>query len=163
MASGSPFYEPLQRVPHVTVAFGEQLFLWGGPNEDDKETMEELTSFVEIFDISTEQWERKPCHGSLPPSDGGAYTVIENKLYYFGGGEGGIDTESVHYNSLHQLDLLTLEWREVKPKESSSAPGEKAGCGMVALRDEKLVVVGGSFATLKYTNELHLFDISQGY
>lgn len=58
-------------------------------------------------------------------------------LYVYGGWDG----QKAH-NTLHQLNLKTLVWSEVKVENPNKAPCEMSGCGLVA-HGTKLVLFGG--------------------
>ena len=53
---------------------------------------------------------------------------------------------SCWYNSLCELDTITLRWTELAPNETKGAPLKKGACGMVAHSsggEEQLCVIGG--------------------
>ena len=108
---------------------------------------------MDIFDTLTEQWECRATRGPPPPGiEYCAYTAIGSSLFTFGG-----DDSHSRYNSLHQLDTETMEWRELVPQNPSDAPQKKSGCGMVSLDEDKLVVFAGQ-TEHKWTDELHIID-----
>lgn len=59
-------------------------------------------------------------------------------LYVYGGWDGQLT-----YNNLHQLDVLTMTWTELKPAENSEIPMKMSGCGLVNYGKDKLVLFGG--------------------
>ncbi len=59
-------------------------------------------------------------------------------LYVYGGWDGQLT-----YNNLHQLDVLTMTWTELKPAETSEIPMKMSGCGLVNCGKDKLVLFGG--------------------
>ena len=59
-------------------------------------------------------------------------------LYVYGGWDGELT-----YNNLHQLDVLTMTWTELKPAENSEIPMKMSGCGLVNYGKDKLVLFGG--------------------
>ena len=59
-------------------------------------------------------------------------------LYVYGGWDG----QKAH-NTLHQLNLQTYAWSEVKVENLEDAPSEMSGCGLVAYGKRKLVLFGG--------------------
>ena len=64
--------------------------------------------------------------------------VAGTNLYVYGGWDG----QKAH-NVLHQLNLKTFAWSEVKVGNPDNAPPEMSGCGIVAYGDNKLVLFGG--------------------
>ena len=107
----------------------------------------------------------------LPPSG--------DALYVYGGWDGQSAS-----NSLHTLDLVTLNWKELTPSNPADAPMKMSGCGMVAYGKNQLVLFGGfglpssengkiqpgsmffrrnSISGEKgWTNELKVFNIEEG-
>ena len=110
---------------------------------------------MDILDVSTEQWECLPTRGPPPPGKVVyAYTTMGSSLFTFGDG-------CYHHNSIHQLDTKNMEWRELVPRNPSDAPQKKHVCGMVSLKDDKLVVFAGLTAYANWTDELHVFDTKE--
>ena len=56
MAARYTGYEPLPRAGHAVVTVDNKLHLWGGW-AGSKEKSREVAQKLEVFDISTEQWE----------------------------------------------------------------------------------------------------------
>ena len=153
-------YQPTPRSRHVAVAIDEQtLLVWGGRGKSDDQSRE-LASFVEVLDISTGQWEKRATSGSSPPGgEDGSYATLQDKLYYFSGKSyGGSQTIS---NSLYELDLSTLNWSKIEPKNPSGAPLGQTGSGMVAIEDT-LVVMIGFLNGPKYPTGVYLFHVQEG-
>ena len=156
MAARHTSYEPLPRFSHAAVAVDNKLHMWGGGGWS-KEMSQKIAQKLEVFDISTEQWEQKPTHGTPPPGLWDtAYAVVGSCLFVFG----GLDGMSRH-NSLFKLDLHTFQWEQVRVSNPSSGPQKKWGCGMVSYGDNQLVVFAG-FTGSVCTDELHVFDLSKG-
>lgn len=156
MAASSITYEPLPRDNHAAVAVGSKLHVWGGW-AGWKEKSQELSTTIEVFDITTELWEQIPTHGTQPPGLWNtAYTVVGMSLYIFGGWDG----VSCH-NSLYKLDLHIFQWEKVKITDPSTGPQRKFGSGMVSYRDNKLVIFAG-FTDSGTTDELHVFNLDNG-
>ena len=129
------------------------VFLWGGWGGGLI-----LASLVEIFNMQTGRWERRKTTGTPPRgTQNGAYTTIGNNAYYFGGYDG-----SSHYNSLHSLDLSTMQWVTLQPRNPSQGPSRKSLCGMVAHGDNELIVYGGHTGSGNYTDELHVYNLREG-
>ena len=146
-------YEPLPRSGHAAVTVGSKLCLIGGYAGSNEKSLQLVTT-VEVFDISTEMWEKVPTHGTPPPGLwNSAYTVVGTSLYSFGG------TDFCH-NDLHKLDLSTFNWELVKASNSSSGPQKKRGSGMVSYRDNQLVIFAGNTDS-GLTDELHVFNLEK--
>ena len=149
-------YEPPPRYFHAAVSIGNKLHLWGG-YAGSIEGTKELADVVELFDILTEIWEKKTSIGIPPPGLRlAAHTVIGTSLYNFGGWHG-----TSRYNSLHQLNTVSWEWKELVARNPSSAPMKKSGSGMVALDEKRLLVFAGHTGS-DWTNELHIYNIPEG-
>ena len=154
MAGRHTSYEPLPRSEHAAVAVDNKLHMWGGEGES-KEKSQKLAQKLEVFDISTEQWEQKPTHGTPPPGLwGAAYAVVGSCLFVFGGWDG-----RSRYNNFFKLDLRTYQWEKVQV--SSRGPQKKSGCRMVSYGDNRLVVFAGWTGSV-WTDELHVFDLNKG-
>ena len=148
-----PLYEPKKRRGHAAVGVDGKVFLWGGWGDGLISG-----SVVEIFNMETGRWEQRKTTGTPPMgAEFGAYTTIGNNAYYFGGYDG-----SSHYNSLHSLDLSTMQWVTLQPRNQSQAPSRKRVCRMVAHGDDELVVFGGIIGDSSYTNELHVYNLREG-
>ena len=178
LTSISKLYEPYPRFLHGATPVGGRCYLWGGCVQDSSESgRRKLASTIEIFDPYLETWEEYPTTGVPPPGlCGGACTSLLDSLYWFGGGDGESD-----HNSLHRLDPTTLEWRELQPLNQAHGRMRNAGCGIVPFLHDKLAVFGGyglptgrtqpgamfTEDTLNYIdgwgwrNELHVFDITE--
>ena len=108
--------------------------------------------------METGRWEKRETTGTPPRRPAlGAYTTIGNKAYYFGGWDG-----SSCDNSLHSLDLSTMQWVTLQPRNPSQGPSRKSNCGMVAHGDNELVVYGGYASDGRYTDELHVYNLREG-
>ena len=156
MAACHTSYEPLPRSQHAAFAVDNKLHMWGGWG-GSKEKSQEVAQKLEVFDISTEQWEQKPTHSTPPPGlSASAYAVVGSCLFVFGGDDG-----VSYYNILFKLDLLTYQWEQVRVLNPSSGPQKKNGCGMVSYGDNQLVVFAG-WTGSAITDELHVFDLTKG-
>ena len=149
-------YEPQPRSRHTAVAVDNKLHMWGGWT-GSKEKSEEVVQKLEVFDISTEQWEQKLTCGTPPPGLWTtAYAVVGSCLFVFG----GYDGVSWH-NTLYNLNLRSFQWEQVRVSNPSRGPQRKSGCGMVSYGDNQLVVFAG-YTNSGYTDELHVFDLNKG-
>ena len=155
MATHHSSYEPIGRFGHAAVAVGTKVHMWrgAGPNRN----VQEFASTVEVFDMTTELWEQKSIHG-IPPLgwSNTAYTVVGTSLYSFGGSDGKACS-----NSLYQLDLQTLEWKELLVRNPASGPHRKYGSRMVSYGDNQLLIFAGK-GDSGCTNEVHIFNLDKG-
>ena len=156
MAAHHTSYEPLPRRSHAAVAVDNKLHMWGGWAGSKKKSRE-VADKIEMFDISKEQWEQKPTHGTPPPGlCNTAYTVVGSCLFMFGGDDG-----VSRHNTLFKLDLRNFQWEKVQVSNPSSGPQTKAGCRMVSYGDNQLVIFAG-YTDSARTGELHVFDLDKG-
>ena len=172
MASSS--YEPLPRHLHSAAQVQENTYLWGGLTQEISDSSR--TDVINIFDSHTEIWEERSTTGVPPPGQYyGSSALVCGDLYYFGARDG-----RTFYNSVHKLQLSTLEWKEIVKSNPARGPLPKVGCGMVAYQ-QQLALIGG-FSSLPsgplqsganfirsqsnprcgYTNEFHLLSIEEG-
>ena len=119
-------------------------------------------------------------NGAAPPGlYGGACTVVSETLYHFG----GYDDRS-WYNTLHSLDTVSLDWRGLHCHTQNPAdlPMPKGACGLVTYTDTASLVLFAGYGVPHgpsqhgsrfvqdtnfsdgrgYTNELHLFKLTNG-
>lgn len=140
--------EPLPRKRHAAVGVGQKLYVWAGDGPNVQ------TTAFESFDVCSEAWEL-PRHlkgASLPAGfNNMAVATDGKKAYTFGGAIG----DYPYFNTLCEIDLSTLECRELIPKTTSHAP--KKSSRMVYF-NQKLVVHGG-FMDAGVTDELMVFDL----
>lgn len=123
--------------------------MWGGYQTDltyehDSEKKQAITSFVEVCHLLTGKWEQKPTKGKPPLGVWGyASAVIGNDIFFFGG---ACNHDNCHHNSLHSLNVCTLEWREHFSTSSDYGPMMKRGASMVEVQlngEVYLAIVGG--------------------
>ena len=176
--AASADYEPLPRYWHISGRIGGVIVGQGGVTEDFSEkSKQHLSSVVEIFDPYSESWEQRQVEGNAPSpgTHAAASASLHDDLFSFGGFDG-----RDFLNTVHRLDTKTWCWSQVSPQNADGAPMPKYGCGMIAFRNS-LVVFGGygrpqgptepeSF--IKYTgatdgrgwtNEFHIYNLSEGY
>ena len=130
---------------------------------------------INRFDSTSERWHLLPTSGSPPPGCVGvACAMIGSKLYCFGG-----RNKNKLFNTLSELDLDTMTWKELEPlSPSEGTPMAKMGAAMVSLDDRYLVLYGGygvpdrevsgaeyiwdpeKQSKTAWTNELHCFDLN---
>ena len=162
----SKLYEPAARERHASFSVKGKVYVWGGVTEDSLKD-DKLASSVEQFDPYLEVWSRAgPPHTVV---DGSAITSFGERTYMYG------------KDVLSCLDLSTLTWSQLCPGGTAGGPMRKTACGMVHFHHDRLAVIGGfgyptgpiqpgsSFIRdarftdgRGWTNEIHIFDISQG-
>ena len=167
-------YQPKPRLLPFAGAVGGQCVIFAGITDDFRNTKEELSSTVEVFDQYMEQWRALRATGSSPTGlyGGGCCVSPTGDLYVYGGTDG-----SDCRGGLYKLNLpLIPEWSQLSVESDRNGPMRKSGCGMVCFNKEKIAVIGGygiphvppqpgsSFIkSIKtdgrgYTNEIHFFD-----
>ena len=152
MAASHP-YEPLPQVNPFSAVVDGKFILYGGANK----------SALESFDPLTELWSPLTTTGSPPPPPklfDGACSSINSLFFMFGG-----QVESSRQNSLYQLDLKNIIFKQLKPN-GTTRPMKKDGCGMIK-HDNSLHLFGGYGYPVNpwfnyYTNEMHTFSLEEG-
>ena len=174
-------YEPAARFDDVSFLVEGKVYLWGGRTQGlpsgSKDDIIKLTNYIEQFDPYLEVWSRLNTTG--PPHPGLVYAACASSgehVYMYGGVKDGYD------GVLSCLNVKTLTWSWLSPEGGTAGgPMRKAYSGMVHFNDDKLVVIGGvGFPTgptqpgssfireirftdgRGWTNEIHMFDLSQG-
>lgn len=140
--------EPLPRTRHAAVGVGKKLYVWAGYWANQATT-------IETFDVSSEVWEHpRQLRGTLPHGLGHMAVATDGKsAYQFGGA--CVSRRYSSLSSLYQIDLSTLQCRELVPRRSFPVP--KRGSRMVYF-NQKLVVHGG-FVNRNVVDELKVFDL----
>ena len=180
MAS-SILYQPSPRFRHCAAQLGEKAYLWDGRTQKfSSSSRQTLASEIEIFDVFSETWKTRTATGAPPPRlIGGSCTVVSETLYHFGGHDG-----HSRYNTLHCLDTLSLDWRELHGHAQTPAyqPMPKNGCGLVTYTDKASLALFAGYGIPRHpaqtgaqfvqstnftdgrgwTNELHLFNLTNG-
>lgn len=115
---------------------------------------------LETFDVLSETWQRPQELRGSPPDVLCAVAVAgDSESAYFFGGASVSHSKNTFFNTLYQLDLSTLECKELVPRNPSQAPMKQSNSGMVLFKD-KLVVQGG-YTGKDRSNELHTFDLKK--
>uniref|UniRef100_A0A1X7T6U1 Uncharacterized protein n=1 Tax=Amphimedon queenslandica TaxID=400682 RepID=A0A1X7T6U1_AMPQE len=170
------------RAEHKAPVIGESLYLWAGNQVDlpavhDSLQKRELTSRVDVYQLSTADWSSHLTRGT--PSLGVmAYscTTSHSNICYFGGWCGHDDC---YHNTLNVLNTIKMEWTSCSNAEQSLM--KKANAGMISVEfdgAEYLVIIGGLGSTptvyhpqFQYdqlktgrvrTNEQLLYNVSTG-
>lgn len=180
-------YQPLPRWGHSIATINGKLYVWGGcmeilPKVHSSPEKTSLLSRIEVFDPQSLLWEQRNTTG--PPPLGvywNAYANDEKHMYTFGGycGHG-----KCYHNTIHQLDMALLQWREVMATNPGDSPMKKWQCGMVTFNQggENILCIFGGWGVLSsnhknmkhefvadranlgcvWSNELHFFNLSKG-
>ena len=157
MASRSPSVagEPRARYCHAAVGVGQRFYAWGGNGGDTSVQ----ASTVECLDVPSATWqEPRQLRGhSLPDRlDSMAVTADGERAYSFGGRTGS--DYSIACNTVYEVNMTSLECRELAPASASPAPSKKEGSGMVHY--QHMLVVYGGYSEGRRTDELHVFDLN---
>ena len=150
----------LQRRYHAAASVAQKLYVWGGNDYSRPERVQ--TATVESFDVSSESWlESRQLHGKLPDGlQGAAITLVDESAYTFGG-EAFVESlgEFKYFNKLFEINLFTLQCREIVPEPHSPVPKKMSFSGMVHF-NHMLVVHGGC---CRYgrdrTDDVYVFDL----
>ena len=160
------FSEPSPRELYFSAPVEGEFCVWGGRTKSftgqDKNDFV-FRSTVHRFSPVQESWTQQICNGPPPPGlYEGACTYFAGRQLYFYGGTDGKDRQC----SLHQLDMLSMTWKQL-----SRGPSRKDGCEMV-IHMNKLILFGGYGDPLasvqpaqwdgNCTSELHTFDLEEG-
>ena len=179
-----PKYEPFLRFGHIAGRVGRKAIVHGGWKGESLPRSLPSSPVVEIFDQYSELWEQRQVVGitPFPETYFGASASLGESLFTFG----GIDYLKYlpripnYFNDVYRLDTSTWCWSRLSPKNCDSVPMPKCSSGMIAFGN-RLVVLGG-YGILScqqksdqlfiknpryndergWTNELHIFDISEG-
>ena len=166
-------YQAPPKLGHIAVGNHQKVYLWGGHAQKLPfvTNAKAATQSVDVYDLMNHSWKKESCSGPAPLGPDGCACILDGDLLHvFGGWDG-----DQFYNTLHQLNLSTLEWREVRHK-GDSTPSRKARAGMTKCGKSLLLFGGfGAIATAQdhtlpqqrraheiegMTNELHLFSLS---
>ena len=149
-----------KRGPFIASA-GDLAYLWGG--EGDTEP-----GAVFIYSEEMETWTRKLTKGQHPPAglSSGACCIADQHFYLYGG-----YNRSSRHGALFQLNMADWSWKELS-NLTPGGPGKKSGCGMVAYK-QNVVIVGGfyyerpsstqdgsSYDDRGKTNEVHSYNLA---
>ena len=150
--AATPGYEPQPRWGHALVEYKGCTYLVGGRDSNDGPI--DLSS-VEVLDPTTLKWQRRTTSGETPVEVfRAACAVVHNCLYVFGG-----KVYSRDRNALWRLDLESLQWSSV---QQQNKPPPRCSAGLVADKQQRLVLYGGVGANNEILDDLHVFSIKDG-
>lgn len=92
------------------------------------------------LDLDTATWSQIVSSGEIPAArarHNAVYDPLRDRMVVFGGNEG-----TVMSDTLHALDLATLTWSRITPKQSAPTPRQAAGMVYNSISD-RLVLFGG--------------------
>lgn len=100
--------DDLKRLGHICVTYNNLILVWGGYKDSIDKEPEDLW----LYNPLSQCWSVKKCQGSIPPGlSGSTSSIIDDKLYVFGG---YADSAEGHLNSLYCLDMKTLVWSQIE-------------------------------------------------
>ena len=148
-------YEPSARQYHAAISMGNTMLVLAG----DGGSSSVDSSVVERFNptLTRSTW-NQPHHLPNPalPDDYSHMGVTSDgaeRLYTFGGYIG-----DRRCNLVYEIDMVSLECRELAPATSTTSPTAKSSPALV-YANRRLVVYGGSIADMTPTDELFVFDL----
>ena len=153
--AATPGYEPHPRWGHALVEYKGCTYLVGG--HDSNERPIGLSSVEVLNPTGTLKWQRRTTSGRTPVQVfRAACAVVHNCLYVFGGYESRYSGAS---NALWRLDLESLQW---SPVQQANKPPPRHSAGLVADKEQRLVLHGGVGANGETLEDLHVFSIMDG-
>ncbi|KAL6065717.1 DUF11 domain-containing protein [Balamuthia mandrillaris] len=136
----------------ITPIHGHRLFCWGGWGGE-----EERYTDAFIFDVELEEWTPVECKGDVPaPRSTHSMTSINGgkQLLLFAGYLGG----ERRANDMHILDVDSLTWRLIQPKNGVVPPARNTHTATL-LGDGRRIVVFGGRNSSHFFNDVWMFDI----
>ena len=98
--------------------------------------------------------------GAPGPRANSSATIIDNKVYVFGG-HGGVNYSRVAFNDLYSFDLDTHQWEKIE--FANNAPEPRGGHTMFSI-DRKIYIYGGWNSENQFTNTISFnLDTSEWY
>ena len=156
----TPGYEPQPRYGHALVEYKGCTYLVGG---HDSNNLPIGLSSVEVLNPTTLKWQRRTTSGETPVQVvHAACAVVHNCLYVFGGyvyDRLSKDRVGEVSNGLWRLDLESLQW---SPVQQAYKPPPRHSAGLVADKQQRLVLYGGEGVYGKTLKDLHVFSMKDG-
>ena len=175
-------YEPARRLDHVSFSLEGKVYLWGGVTQNlssgHRDELARRIVTIEQFDPYLEVWRQLNTAGTPHPGLQCAACASHGEHVYM---YGGVSTKVEGILSCLKFTVKTPTWSQLWPVEIVGGPMRKISCGMVHFHDDKLAVIGGygypngpiqpgsvfyrdpkATDGIGRTNEIHIFDISQG-
>ena len=150
--AATPGYEPQPRYGHALVEYKGCTYLVGGRDSNNRSIG---LSSVEVLNPTTLKWQHRTSSGETPVQVyRAACAVVHNCLYVFGG-----DVYGRVSNDLLRLDLESLQW---SPVQQANKPPPRYSAGLVADKQQRLVLYGGVGVHDETLRDLHVFSIKDG-
>lgn len=143
---------PLKRLAHSMVSVGKNLYLYGGRLQNENDDLKDLFS----YNTETKEWKSLTTKGDSPFSRSyHAMTSSGSYIYLFGGCQHNKEG-TMRKNDLHILNVDTLEWKELKPK--NDPPSIRGGPTITSCG--KYLFVHGGFSG-KELDDFYSFDTEE--
>jgi len=131
---------------HTSTLAGNKIFVFGGSDI----TSDDFAQLL-MFDPDTMFWYKMTTTGVAPgPHRAHSATLVDSKLFVFGGGDG-----ANYFAELYVLDLVTLHWS--KPEISGAIPGPRRAHTGTLINKNKLFIFGGGDGN-KALNDIYVLD-----
>ena len=146
-------YEPSSRYFHAAISMGHTMLVLAG--HGSRSSVD--SSVVERFNITSTTWTQphRLLNQALPDGYSRMGVTSDGEKLYTFGGYVGVE----RCNTMHEIDLFSLECRELVPATSATSPTARSSCGLVYW-NRRLVVYGGAIAFRTPTDELFVFDLN---
>ena len=139
------------------------------------DTRAQLTKTIQIYDAFTETW-REITTVDTPPQGlyRGAASYSDHYMYTYGGSNG-----TSYSSSLYQLDTRSYTWTQLS-SQHEYGPMRKVQCGIIYYNNSLVICGGYGYSSSEiqagsqfikntqskhgrgWTNEIHMFNISEG-
>ncbi|CAB03122.1 Kelch domain-containing protein 3 [Caenorhabditis elegans] len=158
-------FVPPSRDGHTAVVWNNQMFVFGGYEEDAQRFSQETY----VFDFATSTWREMHTKNDPPRwRDFHTASVIDGMMYIFGGrsDESGQVGDEHLFHTIHDqyddtlmaLNLATGAWTRTKVPENTMKPGGRRSHS-TWVYDGKMYMFGGYLGTINvHYNELYCFD-----
>jgi Rab9 effector protein with kelch motifs len=144
--------QPNPRTIHVGTSYKNQILIFGG-GQNGKTPVDDQK--VYIFNVSNKKWITLSISGNVPSSRHGHVMISFNEELIFL--HGGMKDENL-FDDLWSLNLRTMSWLEIKPKEISVCPCPRAAHGGINI-NKSLYIFGGINAEGCALDDLWKYDI----
>lgn len=148
-------FKPPPLTNHSMSIYKHKIYIFGGVYNHEK-----VSRDLWCYDTLKNSWLQVPTTGDVPlPVNEHSAVLVGEKLYVYGGN----DFSGTIYDTLHCLDLRTLQWKLLGKQFSTSGPGPRCGHSMSFIpKLHKLVIMGGDKNDYIYDDETN-FDTYENY
>lgn len=123
---------PFQRYGHTAVPYKNNIYLWGGRNDDT------ACNILFCFNTKTLKWSKPTVTGLLPGArDGHTACIINQFMYIFGGFQEDIEQFT---RDVYCLNLETMKWDYI---QTSGTKPQYRDFHSATIIDNKMYVFGG--------------------